>query len=160
MRSVLTSLAAIGLVGLGYLVGSSGALQPAELAAQAASGGPGAPTKEIVEKVTAAHDAMKVAIEELRRTGRYQAATVGTNAFAVSVGGLDARDDLEKGRGVDPETFAGLYAGLEDEDIRPHIGRDVQGRVTYKKKVVRLYPISRIKALFKERLKYSDESRP
>ena len=40
---------------------------------------------------------------------------------------------------------------------RPRPVRDSQGRVTYKGKVVQMYPIRRLSQLFKERLKYSGE---
>ncbi|MFP6701097.1 MAG: hypothetical protein VB861_05085, partial [Planctomycetaceae bacterium] len=93
----------------------------------------------------------------LKREGRYETATRGLNLFAVSVGGLDVKGDLEKGRGVDPETFAALYAGLETKEIEDHIDRDSQGRVTYKGKVVQMYPVRRLTQLFNERLKYSGE---
>jgi hypothetical protein len=100
---------------------------------------------------------MKTAAASLKREGRYQSATRGLNLFAVSVGGLDVKSDLEKGRGVDPETFGALYAGLATTEIQEHIDRDSQGRVTYKGKVVQMYPIRRLTQLFKERLKYSGE---
>ena len=58
---------------------------------------------------------------------------------------------------MDPETFAALYAGLATVEIQEHIAKDSQGRVTYKGKVVQMYPIRRLTQLFKERLKYSGE---
>ena len=85
-------------------------------------------------------------------------ATKGLNAFAVSCGGVNALDDLEAGNGVDPETFAGLYAGLAKPDVAAQLGRDDQGRITYKNKIVRMYPVSRLKKLFATRLKYSGEN--
>ena len=56
-----------------------------------------------------------------------------------------------------PETFAALYAGLAATEVQEHIDKDSQGRVTYKGKVVQMYPIRRLTQLFKERLKYSGE---
>ncbi len=140
----------------GYVAGSIGLLAPADLSAQGAAAAQG-PSEDSVEKITSSFDTMKTAAASLKREGRYQSATRGLNLFAVSVGGLDVKSDLEKGRGVDPETFGALYAGLATTEIQEHIDRDSQGRVTYKGKVVQMYPIRRLTQLFKERLKYSGE---
>ncbi|MEO1982765.1 MAG: hypothetical protein ABGZ24_19825, partial [Fuerstiella sp.] len=48
-------------------------------------------------------------------------AMIGTNYFAVSVGGIDAIRDLEEGRGVDPETYAALYAGYARPEVAKHL---------------------------------------
>jgi hypothetical protein len=56
--------------------------------------------------------------------------------------------DLESGRGVDPETFAALYADLAAGNLRADIERDSQGRLTYKNKVIRMYPIATLKQRF------------
>ena len=53
--------------------------------------------------------------------------------------------------GVDPETFAALYAGLASPEVRQSLARDAQGRLTYKNKVIRMYPIARLKQAFLER---------
>jgi len=84
-------------------------------------------------------------------------ATEGVNAFAVTTGGVDAMDDLEKGRGVDPETFAALYAGQANKEVADSLDHDDQGRLTYKNKVIRMYPVSRLKELFQERLRYAGQ---
>jgi hypothetical protein len=59
-------------------------------------------------------------------------------------GGGSAKTDLEAGRGVDPETFAALYAGKALPEIQPLLGSDEQGRVTYNNEVVRMYSKSRL----------------
>ena len=145
------------LLALGYLAGHVGLLAPQDLSAQNAAAAPQGPSEDSVEKITSGFDAIKTAAASLKREGRYVPATSGMNLFAVSVGGLDVKGDLEKGRGVDPETFAALYAGLANVEIQEHIAKDSQGRVTYKGKVVQMYPIRRLTQLFKERLKYSGE---
>ena len=156
MQRFRHSLLLLTLLALGYFAGQSGLLAPEGLSAQNAAA-PQGPSEDSVEKITSGFDAIKTAAASLKREGRYTAATSGMNLFAVSVGGLDVKSDLEKGRGVDPETFAALYAGLATVDIQEHIAKDSQGRVTYKGKVVQMYPIRRLTQLFKERLKYSGE---
>ena len=156
MQRIGKSLVMASLLAVGYLAGSVGLLTPSDLSAQGAAA-PQGPSEDSVEKITSSFDTMKTAAASLKREGRYTPATRGLNLFAVSVGGLDVKDDLEKGRGVDPETFAALYAGLATAGVQEHIERDSQGRVTYKGKVVQMYPIRRLTQLFKERLKYSGE---
>ena len=156
MQRIGTSLLVMTVLAAGYVAGSIGLLTPADLSAQGAAAAQG-PSEDSVEKITSSFDTMKTAASALKREGRYETATRGLNLFAVSVGGLDVKGDLEKGRGVDPETFAALYAGLATTEIQEHIDRDSKGRVTYKGKVVQMYPIRRLTQLFKERLKYSGE---
>jgi hypothetical protein len=156
MQRLGTSLVVLTLLGIGYFAGSVDLLTPAGLSAQGAAA-PQGPSEDSVDKITSSFDTIKTAAASLKREGRYEPATRGVNMFAVSVGGLDVKGDLEKGRGVDPETFAALYAGLAATEIQEHIDKDSQGRVTYKGKVVQMYPIRRLTQLFKERLKYSGE---
>ncbi|HQX52314.1 MAG TPA: hypothetical protein PLY87_10465 [Planctomycetaceae bacterium] len=94
-------------------------------------------------------------------------ATTDVNYFSVSVGGIDVLRDLEEGRGVDPETFAALYAFEDQElgatgqkervfkrfgvDISQHLDSDDHGRVRYKKKVVQMYSTERLNQLFNRR---------
>ena len=156
MQRIGKTFAIVALLAAGYVAGSTGLLSPSDLSAQGAAA-PQGPSEDSVEKITSGYDTIKAAAAALKREGRYETATRGWNLFAVSVGGLDVKGDLEKGRGVDPETFAALYAGLATNDIQEHIERDSQGRVTYKGKVVQMYPIRRLTQLFKERLKYSGE---
>ncbi|RMG36248.1 MAG: hypothetical protein D6725_10970 [Planctomycetota bacterium] len=112
---------------------------------------------ETVDKLEEAWVAIKTAREALEQDGKYVAATKGTNVFAVTVGGLNAMEDLEKGRGVDPETFAALYAGLATDQVAAHLDRDEQGRLRYKNRVVRMYSIERLKKLFERRQTFSRE---
>jgi hypothetical protein len=83
--------------------------------------------------------------------GNLTSVTTAANYFGVSVGGVNAEQDLEEGRGVDPETFAALYADLATPRIAEHLDYDEQGRLRYKKTVIRLYSRERLRALFNER---------
>ena len=85
----------------------------------------------------------------------------------MSVGGIDVVRDLEEGRGVDPETFAALYAFEDQElpgtgrkervfkrfgvDVSQYLDTDENGRIRYKKKVVQLYSTERLNQLFNRR---------
>ena len=61
---------------------------------------------------------------------------------------MDAVADLDSGQGVDPVTFAGLYAGRAIQEVADHLSYDEEGRLLYKNKVVRMYSIERLKRLF------------
>ena len=143
----------VGL-GLGYLAGLAGALEPVDLAAQGATD---ELKPETQKKLKTTYETAQEAAQALKDEKRYETATEGVNLFAVSVGGLNVLDDLEKGRGVDPETFAALYADRALPVISEKVGRDAQGRITYDNKVVRLYSISRLQKLFDQRRKYSGQ---
>lgn len=83
--------------------------------------------------------------------GQSTSAFTGLNYFGASVGGIDAERDLEEGRGVDPETFAALYAGLASPRIIEHLDQDELGRLRYKKNVIRIYSQERLRQLFNRR---------
>lgn len=157
MRKISNGLVMLMVLTAGYVAGSVGMFSEQGLSAQDKDSENQGPSKDTALKITASLDAIKVAADALKREGRYAPATRGLNLFGVSVGGVNARDDLEKGRGVDPETFAALYAGQASAEVQEHIERDDRGRVTYKGKVVRLYPISRLTRLFKEQAKYAGQ---
>jgi hypothetical protein len=141
------------LLAVGYGFGASGVLTPGSARAQPAAGA--APESGVtdltLEKLKATYNALQAAGQALQEEGRYVPATTGNNAFAISVGGVNAIEDLETGRGVDPETFAGLYAGRALEEVARNLGRDSEGRLTYKNRIVRIYPISRLQQLYAER---------
>jgi hypothetical protein len=117
-----------------------------------------APSEEAAKKILAANDALRAAMDSLKTEGFYNSATNGLNAYAVMVGGVDAQKDLEEGKGVDPETFAALYAGDAIEAVAEHLSRDEEGRLTYKNKIVRIYPISKLKKLHAKRLELIGEA--
>jgi hypothetical protein len=151
MRSALRLCCAVGLIAFGYVLGNWGVFTPHALRAQDSFD-----LSEGTEvKIKAAHDALTAAKEALVQENRHREATLDLNAFAVLSGGVDAVADLEAGRGVDPETFAGLYAGKATEEIAEHLSKDEQGRLMYKNKIIRIYPISRLQRTFAERLKLS-----
>lgn len=151
------SQVAVGLllITVGYVLGASQSFQSSLLHAQQASG---TPTEETEDKIKRGVKQLVEAQSALEQENFMRPATKGLNAFAVSCGGVNALDDLEAGNGVDPETFAGLYAGMAKPDIAAQLGRDDQGRITYKNKIVRMYPVSRLKKLFATRLKYLGEN--
>ena len=143
------------LIAVGYVLGSSQSFQSTALLAQQKSG---TPTEETEDKIKRGVKQLIEAQSALEEESFMTSATKGVNAFAVSCGGVNAMADLEAGNGVDPETFAGLYADRAKPDVVTHLGRDDQGRITYKNKIVRMYPVSRLKKMFATRLKYSGEA--
>lgn len=153
MRFLIRAGLGAGLVAVGYVLGASGILQPGTAGAQESQ--PSQLSDETSQKIKDAYQALQTAQRALEDDGRYTSAIEGVNSFAVTVGGVDALGDLRSGRGVDPETFAGLYAGRAIDEVAADLGRDEQGRLTYKNKLVRMYSISRLKQLFAERDKLS-----
>lgn len=144
---------AFGLVmlSLGYLLGSgSSTTQPAF--AQDASG----VSEETANKIRDAHRALRAAMEALASEQRYEGITDSPNAFLILAGGGNAREDLESGRGVDPETFAALYANQALPEIADQLDHDDQGRVTFNGEVVRMYSRSRLQQIFAERTKITN----
>lgn len=119
----------------------------------------------------AAYAKTRKAVSDLNDTfiaaGLSTTATSDINYFSVSVGGIDVQRDLEEGRGVDPETFAALYAFEDQElgatgkkervfkrfgvDVSQHLDSDEHGRIRYKKKVVQMYSTERLNLLFERR---------
>ena len=140
-----------GLVAFGYLLGATGIFLPANLQAQAKPDKADALTDDTALKVKTAIDSVAAAGSSLQNEQRLGSITTGTNAFAVLSGGVNAQDDLDSGRGVDPETFAALYAGLAIDEVKAKLEKDDNGRLTYNGKVVTLYSISRLKHMFAER---------
>lgn len=104
---------------------------------------------ETQAKIKAAHDALNVAAEALKGENRYGTATNGVNAFAVLSGGVNALQDLDAGAGVDPETFAAIYAGLASDEVKGKLQRDsATNKYTYNGKLIQLYPVSHLKRLY------------
>lgn len=149
MRWTVRVCAALAVLALGYGLGRLDSGRPGMLDAQDAVTGP---TEETARKIQIASDALKAALEGLKNESLYNPATKGMNVYAVLNGGIDAIDDLESGRGVDPETFAALYCDLAVDEVAQHLAKDVEGRLTFKNKLVRIYPISRLKKQHTQRL--------
>ena len=110
------------------------------------------------EKIKQASEAIAVAHQALVQDGKAKPAVNTINAYVVLAGGVDALADLESGRGVDPITFAGLYNGEGVDEVLPHLGNDSMGRLTYKGKLVRMYPIERMRELEQHRLAILDRA--
>lgn len=147
MRTLTRGLLAVGLLAAGYLLGASGFVASPAVHAQQAAGA-GQMSENTANKVAEARNALAAAMIALQNENLYNPATKGVNTFLVAGGGGDAIADLESGRGVDPETFAALYADLAIDDIARHLSKDDQGRLLYKEKLIRIYPVSRLKDRF------------
>jgi hypothetical protein len=157
MRWTVRLSVMLGVLVCGYALGRLDSGQAVLLRAQEEAAGP---TDETARKILAANDALRAAMDGLRNESRYNPATKGMNVYAILAGGMDAMDDLESGRGVDPETFAALYADLANDEVAPHLSKDAEGRLTYKNKLVRIYPISRLKRMHTQRLILAGEIQP
>lgn len=155
MKNQSQSFAALAALALGYVLGVANSSSTQLVQAQ--GGADGAPSQEAVKAVTDVYAAVQNAKTVLSGEGRYNLATKTLNLSALGSGGVDAIADLEAGRGVDPETFAALYADQATDEIAADISKDEQGRLTYKGKVVRMYSVSKLKQMFQERLRYSGE---
>ena len=154
MKVVVRGCLAVGLLATGYMLGASGTLSPIILQAQDAAQGP---SDEAMDKIREAGNAVNAAMVSLQNENLYKSALGGANTFAVMAGGVDAIADLEAGRGVDPVTFAGLYAGRAIDEVAEHLSKDDEGRLTYKNKLVRMYPISRLKQVYSQRARIAGE---
>jgi hypothetical protein len=131
------------------------------------------PSEDATKKILDANEKLKAAVETLKLESRYESATKGINSYAVLVGGLNAKEDLEAGHGVDPETFAALYTAaydlkklnIRDDSLADWVDMtqldyDAEGRLMYAGKIVRIYPVSRLKKLRAQRLVLIGETRP
>lgn len=150
MRRWKSAVVGIALLGTGYVLGTVGALDVRTVTAQEQDL---SVSKDTAEKIRNADFALREAADALRAEGRYGAATDGVNAFLVLSGGGDALSDLDSGTGVDPETFAALYAGQATTDVAELLGRDEENRLTYNGEVVRMYSKARLQRLYAERTK-------
>jgi hypothetical protein len=164
MRTSLLFLAGGLLFGLGYLMGTTGGFSAASVAAQDQPATTPAQGDELSEdardKIKAAADALKTAMEALQLEQRYMAATKGMNSFAILTGRCNAVADLESGAGVDPETYAALYVGLAADEIQEHVGFDARGQLTYKGKRVALISKNRLRTLYATRAAITGEELP
>jgi hypothetical protein len=165
MRTSAKITGCFALLAIGYALGASQILTPGLLLAQ---GGKGKSkladsqsaqplTDETKTKIKAAADALKAAMEALAAEQRYNSAIKGTNAFAILSGGDNSLADLKSRGGVDPETYAALYAGLASDSVVVDLGKDPKGRLTYKNRVVQMYPISVIRAAYARRADITGE---
>lgn len=156
MRKPARLLTLLAVFSLGYFAGSAQWHADSRLNAQGIGAGDGQ-ADELTEKIGEAFAAVQTARGVLDQDALYNPATKTVNVTGILSGGVDAIADLESGRGVDPETFAALYAGMASDQIAADLDKDELGRLTYKGKVVRMYSISRLKLMIQERLRYTGE---
>ena len=159
MKISVRVLTAGCLVALGYILGSCQPLPMAFAQPEDSS-----VSDEAAKKIVEAHDALKKAADQLKLESKYESVTKGVNSFSVLVGGINAKEDLESGHGVDPETFAALNVAvyqlkknnIKDDQLADWVdtnllGYDSNGHLTYKNKVVRIYSIARLRKLNAQR---------
>lgn len=174
MRKSVAAVVGTGLFSIGYLLGSAPGLTGLLIAADekpaAKSGGkkdegPVNPnlsglTEETVNKLKAASAALKAAQDALKLEKHYASATKGINVTGVLLGAFDSQADLESGRGVDPETFAALYANMAEDEVARYLAYDPEGRLTYKQRIVRMYPIEKLRRMYAIRAVITGEEIP
>jgi hypothetical protein len=162
MQSAVRLSSGLGLLFAGYVLGSLHVGGPSPLRAepQSSSQPQGQSQSEgipdaLKAKLRDANRGLADAIQALVEEKRYVPAIQGVNAFAASVGGVDAVADLESGLGVDPETYAGLLSGQALPEIAENLARDPEGRLTYKNKSIRIYSPTRLRQLFALRAEFA-----
>ncbi len=138
-------LSGLTLVGIGYILGTTFSVAPTLFAQSVRQTGY---ERQTIQDFQTLHSKLGEVKASLEAESKHTSAVDGNNAFAVCVGGIDALKDLEENRGVDPETFAALYAGRAHPDVFPHLGSDEKGRLTYKGNLVRMYSRERLKKLY------------
>lgn len=161
MRRTTFVFCGLLLMGIGYVAGTRQVELTQAAHAQDAAAPGGADTgvqlaEETTRKIHDAKLALQDAVDALEVEGKYATITDGINAFLVLTGGGNALEDLESGQGVDPETFAALYAGLAIPEVADNLAKDDQGRLTYQGKVVRMYSQSRLEQSFEIRRKLAN----
>lgn len=156
MRRVTYGIIGLTIFAIGYLAGTDGWFNLPRAHAQVAADLPPDVSEATATKIKEARYALQEAMEALQSEGKYEAITADPNAFLILAGGGNAREDLEAGRGVDPETFAALYAGYATPEIADHLGYDDKRRLTYQNKVVRMYSVSRLQQMYHERMKFAE----
>ena len=150
------TLAAFALVFAGgALFGRLG--DPSAAFAQDDADQPAELSEAAVNEVRASVRALETARDELEASDAYRTVTTGVNPFLVLSGGGDAMADLESENGVDPETFAALYAGRATDEVKEMLSVDDDGRLLFKGKAIRMYSIEKLKAVYAERDRFAAE---
>lgn len=161
MRTVVLTLTRVGLLGVGYLLGTTSSGRNLAWAQDAAPAAPAAGATDLSDdakaKIKAASEALKSAMEALQAEGKYTTATKGMNAFLILSGGGNSVQDLSSEQGVDPETFAALHAGLVNDDMLDKITKDKQGYVLFNNRRVRIQKISALQRLYATRAILTEE---
>ena len=156
MKRIKTLLLAALLLGIGYWLGAT---RESGLRTASAQEADDALSQEQETRIQEAYRRLLDARDALQTAGRYEVITEGINSYLILSGGGNAREDLERGRGVDPETFAALYAGKALPEIQILLERDEQGRITYNNEVVRMYSQARLEQMYARRLKLTEFDR-
>ena len=151
MGRLKTVVSGLILFAAGYDTATLNGFAPSQIEATQDAAAQG----QLSEDALKAYKKVSKAIRELNNlyvaSGESTSAFEGVNYFAASVGGINAERDLEEGRGVDPETFAAIYADKASPKIKENLDRDELGRLRYKKIVIRLYSQERLQMMFKQR---------
>lgn len=150
--TIQNALTTLSLLAVGFFLGATDLLTLQTTSAQ-----PAAETKseeqlvsvdlsnDAVRQLQGINEQLASAMETLRIEGAYTPATEGINPYLIMTGGGNAIDDLERGNGVDPFTFAALYSGKAVPDVASELSKDEHGRLLYKNNLVRIYSIERLK---------------
>ena len=146
MNNSIRIAVSVALFAAGFWFGQANVSLTAELNAQADATREGA-SEDTLRKIRVAQDAIADAQSSLENEQLYVPAITGTNSYAVMVGGLNAVQDLERVLGVDPVTFVGLYSGLATDEVAANLDTVPEGRLTYRVKLIRLYPKSKFRQL-------------
>jgi len=147
----LTAVVSLAVVfAAGYIFGHLGAVEPRTAAAQEQLGVEEISNDTLISYVKFRKGCRDL-LDSLNAESLNVSATEDINYFALSVGGVDAVRDLEEGRGVDPETFASIYADRASPEVTQHLDTDDLGRVRYKGTVVRMYSRERLREVFQRR---------
>lgn len=157
MRRFVPWLGAVALVLVGYTLGSLQVFSPDALFAQGNAPVNPKLSDETQAKIRAAADALKAAGDALTNDQKYSPATKGVNTFAILSGGRNVIEDLDNGAIVDPETYAALYADLAVDTVAVHLGRDDKNRLTYKGKVIQIYPVGFMMQRYRQRMELTGE---
>ena len=152
LRPSLTLAAAAFAAGLFF----GRATEPPAAAAQ--DGEKAALSESAATEIRSAGRALQAAADELQTDGLLNNAASVLSPFLVLSGGGDAVADLEAGEGVDPSTYAALYAGLAADEVKEKLTTDDDGRLLYNGKPIRMYSITRLRDRFAamERLRNSE----
>ena len=141
------------LAAAAFLAGRASGPGPAAVAvpAHAAQDAAGGIDDAIVQQIVVGYRGLSRAQSNLQQAGRYVPAANGLNAFITLAGGYDVLGSLQAGRGVDPETYAALEAGFAPQQVLTDLGRDADGRLTYRGELIRLMSRQQLRTLYLRR---------
>lgn len=144
-------IAGLAVFGVGYVFGNFQGAETVRLQAVQEQSGVENISNETLQAYQKFRKGCYDLSDSLKGESLNVSAVEGVNFFALSVGGVDAVRDLEEGRGVDPETFAAIYADRANPEVTKNITTDSDGRKRYKDTIVRMYSKERLKEVFQRR---------